>query len=366
MNVFVSSVIRGMGAHRDAAANAAISLGHDVRRSEDFGASSQTPQIRCLEGVRWAQVVILLIGEQYGDVQESGLSATHEEYREAKERADVLVFAHATDTREPQQEEFLSEVRDWASGATTETYTSVEELEGLVIRRLHELELARATGPVDEGEVVDRAMSLLPDVERSLEATLTVVIAGTPAQPVLRPAEIEDPTLERFLQQEALLGESSVLDISEGTNVAIESHALVLAQGKAFASVSEGGEIVVHTALDPPRGHPNFEMPVVIEEDIRVRIEGALRFGDRILERIDPTHRLSHAAVVVEVQRGGHRPWRTREEQDASPNSYDVPVGRPSSAAVSGRPPHRPRAALRQDVERWAEDLTVLLRRELR
>jgi hypothetical protein len=355
-----------MEAHREAAANAAISLGHDVRRSEDFGASSQTPQIRCLEGVRWAHAVIVLIGERYGDPQKSGLSATHKEYREAKERTDVLIFVQATDARDAQQEEFLSEVRDWASGATTETYTSSEELAGLVTRRLHELELARATGQVDEEEVVRRAMSLLPDVERSLEATLTIVIAGAPAQPVLRPAEIEDPALVRLLQQEALLGDASVLNIRKGTNAVIESHALVLAQGKAFVSLQEGGEIVVHMALDTPKGHPYFEIPVVIEEDIRTRIERALRFGDEILERIDPTHRLSHAAVVVKVQRGGYRPWRTREEQDASPNSYEVPIGGPSSAAVSGRPPHRPRAALRQDVERWAADLTVLLRRDLK
>ena len=42
--------------------------------------------------VRWADVVVLLVGGRYGEPRLSGLSATHEEYREALERAPVLAF----------------------------------------------------------------------------------------------------------------------------------------------------------------------------------------------------------------------------------------------------------------------------------
>jgi hypothetical protein len=52
MKIFLSSVIRGLEAYRDAAARAARALRHEVKRAEDFAASSATPQQACLAGVR--------------------------------------------------------------------------------------------------------------------------------------------------------------------------------------------------------------------------------------------------------------------------------------------------------------------------
>ena len=92
MKIFLSSVIRGFEAYRDASARAARALRHEVKRAEDFAASSATPQQACLAGVRWAEAVILLLGVRYGDRQASGISPTHEGYREARERCPVLFF----------------------------------------------------------------------------------------------------------------------------------------------------------------------------------------------------------------------------------------------------------------------------------
>ncbi len=92
MRVFISSVITGYEHFRDAVAAAVESLGHEVIRAEDFGASPGTPQQACLGGVREADVVVLLVGARYGAIQPSGHSATDEEYREARESKQVLVF----------------------------------------------------------------------------------------------------------------------------------------------------------------------------------------------------------------------------------------------------------------------------------
>ncbi len=74
-------------------------------RSEDFGASPLSPQQACLAGVRESDMVILLLGARYGQKQESGLSPTHEEYREARDRQrPILVFVQGDVEREPDQE----------------------------------------------------------------------------------------------------------------------------------------------------------------------------------------------------------------------------------------------------------------------
>src|SRR5438309_6616909 len=105
MKVFISSVIRGLEPHRDAASRAARALRHEVKLAEDFAASSATPQQACLAGVRWAEVVILILGARYGEPQTSGLAPTHEEYREARERCPVLIFVERDAKFEPAQRE---------------------------------------------------------------------------------------------------------------------------------------------------------------------------------------------------------------------------------------------------------------------
>lgn len=95
MRVFVSSVIGGMELHRDAASDAVESLGYTVIRSEEFGASSDTPRRACMEAARTADLTLVLLGARYGEPQSSGLSATHEEFREARDHGTVTVFVQA-------------------------------------------------------------------------------------------------------------------------------------------------------------------------------------------------------------------------------------------------------------------------------
>jgi len=92
MRVFISSIIAGYEEYRNAASEAIQSLGHEVVRAEEFAASPTSPQVACLSGVRSADVIVVLLGARYGANQPSGLSATHEEFREAKEDKPVFAF----------------------------------------------------------------------------------------------------------------------------------------------------------------------------------------------------------------------------------------------------------------------------------
>jgi hypothetical protein len=76
---------------------------------------------------------------------------------------------------------------------------------------LHDHELATATGPVDEADMVARATAVLPDGRRSVGAPqLAFAVAGGPRQQVLRPVELEQVDLSRDVQREALFGDVRV------------------------------------------------------------------------------------------------------------------------------------------------------------
>ena len=180
VKVFISSVISRMEDHRAAARLAAESLGHTVTVAEDFRASPQSPQQVCLGAVRDADAVVLVLGPRYGAPQESGISPTHEEYREARGTKPVLAFVQTGVTREPQQDRFVEEVSAWEGGGYRESFDTPESLRTAVTRALHDWELSQQAGPVDEDELMARTAALLPvrSAHAAGVAPLHVVVAG--------------------------------------------------------------------------------------------------------------------------------------------------------------------------------------------
>lgn len=367
MNVFISSVIEGMEDFRDAASEGAAVLRHKVIRAEDFGASPASPQEACLHEVRAADVVVLIIGERYGFEQATGVSATHEEYLEAKNRKPILVFVQRDVEREPRQEEFSREVQDWASGQYTATFGTSEELKDKVTDALHTLEISVATGPVDEEELLERASKLLPQHDRWIGggASLVIAVSGGPRQQVLRPTEIGNPQLARKLMAEAMLGDLAVLDPAAGARPKLEDSVLTVGQDNASIFLTELGDVVVMrpaTSADPNR---YGDLPVLIEEDLLEKIAGSLSLAAWVMDLVDAPRRLTHVTPVAQIIGGSYLGWRTRAEQQASPNSYSMNTSS-NKGAVHLAPSARKRAALSHDVTKLAEDFLTLLRRQYR
>ena len=151
-----------METYRTAAREAIESLGHEVIAAEDFGASPDSPQQVCLAGVRDAGIIVLLLGARYGSPQATGLSPTHEEYREARGTKPVLVFAQTGVTPEPGQDRFIEETGTWEGGGYRQAFDTPASLRSAVVRAIHNWELSQQAGPVNEDELEARAAALLP------------------------------------------------------------------------------------------------------------------------------------------------------------------------------------------------------------
>ncbi len=366
MKVFVSSVIGGMEPYREAAAEAIRTLNHEPRMAEDYGALPSTPQETCLRGVRDADATVLLLGARYGAPQESGLSATHEEYREARQRRPVLAFVQENVERETPQDNFVHEVQNWTSGQYTDGFSTPDDLRLAVIQGLHQLELSLAVGPIDEDEMLVRAQGRVPAVHAYGQAALSVVVAGGPRQQVLRPAELEAESLSSTLMQEALFGATPILDRARGTNTQVEGNMLVVEQEQASISVDELGTVAItQPAMEAGSGDYRG-LSVLIEETIRDRIEHGLLFAGWVLDRIDEPRRLSDVVVVAALLGAGYLGWRTRAEHVANPNIVSGRMAGSNREVVQLSPARRNRAALRFEATTMAEDLMVLLRREVR
>jgi hypothetical protein len=332
-------------------------------RAERFSASSSTPQQACLAAARDADLVVLLVGSTYGAVQPSGLSATHEEYREARERTPILIFVQANVDRDEDQQQFLDEVQAWSTGHFRASFESPESLKAVVLRGIHDFQLAMSAGPIDETEMVARARAALPGRPGfGGDALLVVAVAGGPRQQVLRPAELEDASLSRDLQREALFGDHSVLSSSEGTSVAVKDNALVLEQRLASVAVDQLGTILIVQPARAVGDRRVTELPAIIEEDVVGAVGRALRFAGWVLDRADPVRRVTDVTVVVRLAGASYMAWRSRAEHAARPSSGSMGRGG-DDVTVELSPARRNRQALAHDADHIAEDLVVLLRR---
>lgn len=366
MRVFVGSLMReAFGPLREAACGAITMLGHEPVRAEDYSASSSSPQTACLAGVRAADVVVLILGAEYGARQESGLSATHEEYREARETSrPVLAFIDDGAEPEGQQVQFIGEVQSWETGHYTASFGDTADLQAKVTQGLHQHLLDQAATPLDEDELHERARALIPTHIHTNGPLLVVAIAGGPPRQVIRPAELESVELRRYLEDHAHGGPGAVLSHAFGTDTSTRGDTIILEQRDSGArlTVSETGDVM---AAQPAIRRDAWQvgLPSIIDEEITEHTMRALRFAAEILDHIDPLQRISHVALVAVLLKAGYLPWRTRAEQNQNPNAATMSLSGRDRIEAALSPPTRQRAALSGDTKRLSEDLTVRLRR---
>lgn len=364
MRVFLSSVITGFEPYREAAARAIRTLQHQVIRAEDFGAQPDSPQRVCLAGVRNSDAIVLALGERYGDLQPSGLSATHEEYREARDTKPILAFIQAGVHRDPKQTAFVREVQDWAGGVHTRDFRTPEDLFDTIVGELHRFELSRAVGPLDERELLIRAENMVPERRSFREPTISFVSAAGPKQQLLRPAEIAAPDLSKRLRNEALVGDHAVFDPEEGTSIKTARGTVLITQETASVTMDALGTVVV---TQPARTEvDDSSITAIVEEEVIDRLIVAMRFTSWALDEIDPAGRVTHVVPVVTVLGAGYAAWRSRAEHRRNPHSGTISMRGDEAVTVHLTPALRPRAALKQQARELAEDFVALLHHEFK
>lgn len=148
MQVFISSVRRGLENERRSLGALIDALGHTPLKFEDFGASDAPSRAACLAGVKAADVYLLILGPRYGEAMpETGQSPTQEEWEEAKRRGiPRLVYRKLGVEFEPNQQAFYREIAQYNSGVFHDSFTEVADLQIKIARRLKDL--SETPGPL--------------------------------------------------------------------------------------------------------------------------------------------------------------------------------------------------------------------------
>lgn len=110
LRVFISSTA-DLIEWREAIVDSLADLEIDGSKFEDWPSSNNDPITECLFQIDETEAFILILGAKYGSITESGISATHLEFKHALEKdLPIFVYKLNVEKREPKQITFVREV----------------------------------------------------------------------------------------------------------------------------------------------------------------------------------------------------------------------------------------------------------------
>ncbi|RCG31634.1 DUF4062 domain-containing protein [Sphaerisporangium album] len=141
MKVFISSVRRGLELERDHLRSLLKVTGYEPVAFEDFTAQNAPSRTAVISAAEAADVVILLLGEIYGDpLPDSGIATTEEEFRIARSMGiPLLVFRKTGVNPEPKQADFIRRAGEYVHGRFWKEFDSEANLGIAVVAALAEL-----------------------------------------------------------------------------------------------------------------------------------------------------------------------------------------------------------------------------------
>jgi hypothetical protein len=198
--VFVSSLARGEMAQMRSAARAAIdSLQMRPVMFETVPASRNDSRRALLDELGDCDVCLLLLGAEYGEPTERGVSATEDEFNEAVSRAIPVIALVQDIAHTPEQQEFVRRVRgSWSDGRFAPTFKDATDVGFAVVRALNAWRQRGAMGEL-QAAVLERARTLAAGSDRH-------GLAGAKARIVFV------PVLGRPIMDATLLGERELAD----------------------------------------------------------------------------------------------------------------------------------------------------------
>jgi hypothetical protein len=105
---------------------------------ETAPASRDASRRALLDELSGCDVILLILGAEYGERTERGVSATEDEFNEATSRGIPVIALVQQISRSPEQDEFVSRVRGtWSEGRFAPTFKDASDIGFAVVRALN-------------------------------------------------------------------------------------------------------------------------------------------------------------------------------------------------------------------------------------
>ena len=294
--IFISSVMRDFDPQRAATKEAILSLRHHPVMAEDFGAQPFSSQTACLEGVRSSEIYVGIFGPRYGyKAPASGLSATEEEFNEARHRGLSILCFEQTGAKEADQGAFLERIKAYETGYAFAFFDTPEQLKMKVVQAINDLIGQPGISTLDPAEAAG-ALNCHQWGSRRFDQYGTwlgaVLIPARQGESFLDVLEFSQKDLCNRLLQPALFGPETLLSVDLGVRTTEEGDALVFSQGEdrrqtaAVLEIHADGALVFGTALsrDADKFSSLGRSYVINEKEVERRLAAFTTYGTQFYQ----------------------------------------------------------------------------------
>jgi hypothetical protein len=313
-DIFISSIQSGFEDVRAGARAGVENYGHRAVMAETVGAAPTSPQRALLDLVAAADAFLLLIGPRYGTRQASGLSATEEEFDEARRGGRPILVLRQDAELEPEQQDFLMRATGgWEGGILYDHFRDASDVGLAAVRALRSLENRAARNELEPAALA-RAEELASAANRPGYghggASARVVLVPLLGQPLLDAAGLDDAALPDELAGFARA--AGLVLQRQGIDAGVTAAGITLTVGDGHSPgrtifVGAKGEIVGEASV--AGDDPNFGSMRVIPDRVEQAIRRAISFAESTWQRIDPRGEIQDVAIAVAIPDAQHRNW---------------------------------------------------------
>jgi len=204
IKVFISSTITDLGPEREAVKEGIRELYLDPIFAEGFGARPGTPREECLKAVRESDIYIAIFWQRYGYITDRGISATEEEYQEARGHdKPILIYVKEPARRELLLTRFLRDLQDYGTGHLYNTFSTPEELKEQVKR-----DVMRIVSHWAKQAVEPRSQ------KRPSRGGIQVTVSGSPGAQVITAGRDIIRSFQEWTRRDAGWRQDAALDVT--------------------------------------------------------------------------------------------------------------------------------------------------------
>ena len=319
---------------------------------ETGAASDEGSRRALLDRVDEADALLLLLGAEYGEPTQRGVSPTEEEFNEARERAVPVIALVQNTTREPAEEEFLRRVRGtWEQGHLSADFTDAADVGFAVTRALTAWRRHREGGdavPVARAKALELARG---DERRGVVhggSRLRVVAAPAINRPLTDAVALRDADLLDDLATAARSSRLAPQTAGIQTDTGRDSITLALSGGgfeQLTLRVGFDGSIVGEGAVGGD--DVAFDGSVVMADRAREVILRAMSFAEAVWRRIDRRDEVREVLLTCAVPEAQHKVYALGPVG----SSMSVPMSMPAVLVAPDPPLQARRADLTSAVD---------------
>ena len=319
--IFISSVMEGFEAEREAARQGIIAADGEPILIDDSASQGASSRTACLDAVASCDALIVIVGARGGWITPSGKLVVEEEVDEARARnLPIRVFGQANVQRDEEGRALYVKLSDYISGYLRKEYQTCEELVGLVRDACADIqplptEIQKMTSKDSVRAITSKLVESDKQNQDASSVTLRVVIAPERGGRVIEPSKMEDRSFQHELISFALHPDTGLASYETGFAPSIQGDDLVL-RGQApedyrhtrptAVRITEGGVITVDFPLEIRQkewtGHLSHDTSAAFaEEMLRKGIRSSLLLAHHLYKIVDPHFRYERLLVDVGI-----------------------------------------------------------------